>query len=95
MLSVRDRRGKMTGKKHPARRASKQAASNSSKDSRPPQQLELDFRAPLLTITWPDPETQEFWRATAEEPDEFVRRIARFSRRIQAYESASLRNQES
>ena len=67
----------------------------SSKAADQPQQLELDFRAPVFMITWPDPETQEFWRATAEEPDEFVRRIARFSRAMQAEKPASLRTQES
>ncbi len=72
----------------------KQATVDSNKGSGLPQQLELDFRAPVLKITWPDAETQEFWRATADDPQEFTRRIAKLSRRMQAYESASLRGYE-
>ena len=46
-------------------------------------QLELDFRAPVLQMVLPDPETLEFWRATADNRQEFAGRIAKFSRRMQ------------
>jgi hypothetical protein len=46
-------------------------------------QLELDFRAPVLQMVLPDQETLEFWRATADNPQEFAGRIAKFSRRMQ------------
>ena len=74
--------------KRGTRKSGKQAL-QSSKGSDPPQQLELDFRAPVLRITWPDPQTVAFWRATADDPQEFARRLAKFSRRMQTYESSS------
>lgn len=55
------------------------------------RQLELDFRAPVLQMVLPDQETLDFWRATADNPQEFARRIAKFSRRMQRCESASTR----
>jgi hypothetical protein len=55
------------------------------------RQLELDFRAPVLRMVLPDQETQEFWRATADDPQEFARRIAKFSRRMQQCASVSVR----
>lgn len=72
----------MTEKRHAVQPLSKQAASGSSNGSRPHQQLELDFRAPVLKISWPDPETVAFWRATADDAQEFARRIAKVSRRM-------------
>jgi hypothetical protein len=48
-----------------------------------PRQLELDFRAPVLQMVLPDQKTQDFWHATADDSQEFARRIARFSRRMQ------------
>jgi len=53
------------------------------------QALELDFRAPVLQMVLPDPETLEFWRATADYPQEVADRIAKFSRRMQQCASAS------
>src|ERR1035438_1712378 len=47
------------------------------------RQLELDFRAPVLQMVLPDQETLEFWRATADYPQEVADRIAKFSRRMQ------------
>jgi hypothetical protein len=58
-------------------------------DSAP--QLELDFRAPVLQMVLPDQETLEFWRATADNPQEVADRIANFSRRMQQCASASTR----
>ena len=55
------------------------------------RQLELDFRAPVLQMVLPDQETLEFWRATADNPQEFAGRIAKFSRRMQLRASASTR----
>jgi hypothetical protein len=55
------------------------------------RQLELDFRAPVLQMVLPDQETLEFWRATADNPQEFAGRIAKFSRRMQRCASASTR----
>ncbi len=55
------------------------------------RQLELDFRAPVLQMVLPDQETLEFWRATADSPQEFAGRIAKFSRRMQRCASASAR----
>lgn len=54
------------------------------------RQLELDFRAPVLQMVLPDQETQEFWRATADNPQEFAGRIAKFSRRMQPCASVSV-----
>ncbi|MGA2337629.1 MAG: hypothetical protein ABSG08_19830 [Terriglobales bacterium] len=53
------------------------------------RQLELDFRAPVLQMFLPDQETLEFWRATADYPQEVADRIAKFSRRMQQCASAS------
>ena len=78
---------KMNTTKRGTRTRGKQA-SDSTKGSDPPQQLELEFGAPVLKISWPDPETVAFWRATADDPQEFARRIAKFSRRMQAYKSS-------
>ncbi len=55
------------------------------------RQLELDFRAPVLQMVLPDQETLEFWRATADYPQEVASRIAKFSRRMQRYASTSTR----
>ena len=55
------------------------------------RQLELDFRAPVLQMVLPDQETLEFWRATADNPQEVAGRIAKFSRRMQQCASASTR----
>jgi hypothetical protein len=55
------------------------------------RQLELDFRAPVLQMVLPDPETLEFWRATADYPQEVADRIAKFSRSMQQWASASTR----
>jgi hypothetical protein len=55
------------------------------------RQLELDFRAPVLQMVLPDQETVEFWRATADNPQEVAGRIAKFSRRMQFRASASTR----
>ena len=81
----------MIRKKRGTQTRGKRASSDASQGSEPPQQLELDFRAPVLKITWPDAETLKFWRVTADDPQEFACRIAKFSRRMQAYESACLR----
>jgi len=54
-------------------------------------QLELDFRASVLQMVLPDQETLEFWRATADNPQEFAGRIAKFSRQMQRCASASTR----
>jgi hypothetical protein len=53
------------------------------------RQLKLDFRAPVLQMVLPDQETLEFWRATADYPQEVADRIAKFSRRMQRCASAS------
>ena len=55
------------------------------------RQLELDFRAPVLQMVLPDQETLEFWRATADNPQEVAGRIAKFSRRMQQCTSVSAR----
>jgi hypothetical protein len=55
------------------------------------RQLELDFRAPVLQMVLPDQETLEFWRATADYPQEVADRIAKFSRSMQQWASASTR----
>ena len=55
------------------------------------RQLKLDFRAPVLQMFLPDQETLEFWRATADNPQEFAGRIAKFSRRMQQCTSVSAR----
>jgi hypothetical protein len=55
------------------------------------RQLELDFRAPVLQMVLPDQETLQFWRATADNPQEVAGRIAKFSRRMQLCASASTR----
>jgi hypothetical protein len=55
------------------------------------RQLELDFRAPVLQMVLPDQETLEFWRATADFPQEVADRIAKFSRSMQQCASASTR----
>lgn len=55
------------------------------------RQLELDFRAPVLQMFLPDQETLEFWRATADYPQEVAERIAIFSRRMQQWASPSTR----
>src|ERR1019366_8304856 len=47
------------------------------------RQLELDFLAPVLQMVLPDQETLEFWRATADNPQEVAGRIAKLSRRLQ------------
>ena len=89
-----NRVAKMTRKRHGTQSRSQRTSSQSGEDSPPAQQLELDFRAPVFKISWPDPETVAFWHATADDPQEFARRIAKFSRRMQAFESGSPRNQE-
>jgi hypothetical protein len=55
------------------------------------RQLELDFRAPVLQMVLPDQGTLEFWRATADNPQEVAGRIAKFSRRMQQCVSVSAR----
>ena len=55
------------------------------------RQLELDFRASVLQMVLPDRETLEFWRATADYPQEVADRIAKFSRSMQQCSSASTR----
>jgi hypothetical protein len=55
------------------------------------RQLKLDFRAPVLQMVLPDQETLEFWRATADYPQEVADRIAKFSRQMQRGASASTR----
>ena len=55
------------------------------------RQLELDFRASVLQMVLPDQETLEFWRATADYPQEVADRIAKFSRSMQQWASASTR----
>jgi hypothetical protein len=60
-----------------------------TRDSAP--QLELDFRSPVLQMVVPDQETLEFWRATADNPQEVADRIAKFSRSMQQCASASTR----
>jgi hypothetical protein len=55
------------------------------------RQLELDFRAPVLQMVLPDQETLQFWRATADNPQEVADRIAKFSRSMQQCASASTR----
>jgi hypothetical protein len=55
------------------------------------RQLELDFRAPVLQMVLPDQETLQFWRATADNPQEVAGRIAKFSRRMQQCASVSAR----
>jgi hypothetical protein len=54
-------------------------------------QLELDFRAPVLQMVLPNQETLKFWRATADYPQEVADRIAKVSRSMQQYASASTR----
>jgi hypothetical protein len=55
------------------------------------RQLELDFRAPVLQMVLPDRETLEFWRATADSPQEVAGRIAKFSRRMTTVRCGSAR----
>jgi hypothetical protein len=52
---------------------------------------ELDFRVPVLQMVLPDRETLEFWRATADNPQEFASRVAKFSRRMTTVRSGSAR----
>jgi hypothetical protein len=67
------------------------AASAPVKTGDSARQLELDFRAPVLQMVLPDQETLEFWRATADYPQEVADRIAKFSRSMQQCASASTR----